>query len=214
MFSRTLPKFCPSRTLQGDTTVMVERRSSAKGTYGQGIKAPMQLKQLIHELQQGNTGLYMSTQEVRTRPCLNTAVTANHTSAVKGLLHRAAGISGLPTPALLGPAGVVTMGVNGAARPQAAMVLQPCCALGCASDVLLQVGVGRDGHPLLYGAPLVQLEGQFPLLQPLMGHLVPQSVNMWMGCAPEGERTQTAAQPAAAAVMAALKLNNAAAICC
>uniref|UniRef100_A0A383WCI6 JmjC domain-containing protein n=1 Tax=Tetradesmus obliquus TaxID=3088 RepID=A0A383WCI6_TETOB len=98
----------------GNATVMVERRSSAKGSYGQGVKAPMKLRQLIHELQQGNTGLYMSTQEV---------------------------------------------------------------------------GVGRDGHPLLYGAPLVQLEGRFPLLQPLMGNLVPQSVNMWMGCAPEGSST-------------------------
>eukprot|EP00882_Tetradesmus_deserticola_P027952 GHRQ01031102.1.p1 GENE.GHRQ01031102.1~~GHRQ01031102.1.p1 ORF type:complete len:420 (+),score=173.59 GHRQ01031102.1:80-1261(+) len=98
----------------GDATVVVERRSHGHGAYGQGLKAPMQLKQLIKELQQGNTGLYMSTQEV---------------------------------------------------------------------------GVGRDGHPLLYGAPLVQLEGQFPLLQPLMGHMVPQSVNMWMGCAPEGSST-------------------------
>lgn len=53
---------------------MVERRSSAKGSYGQGVKAPMQLRQLIHELQQGNTGLYMSTQEVRPPPGLNTAV--------------------------------------------------------------------------------------------------------------------------------------------
>jgi hypothetical protein len=43
---------------------MVERRSSAKGAYGQANKAPMQLQQLIKELQQGNTGLYMSTQEV------------------------------------------------------------------------------------------------------------------------------------------------------
>jgi lauroyl/myristoyl acyltransferase len=53
--------------LQGDTPVMVERRSSAQGAYGQGNKAPMQLQQLIKELQQGNTGLYMSTQEVRPR---------------------------------------------------------------------------------------------------------------------------------------------------
>jgi hypothetical protein len=51
-----------------------------------------------------------------------------------------------------------------------------------------QVGVGRDGHLLLCGPPLVQLGGHFPLQQPLMGHLVPQSVNMWMGCAPEGAR--------------------------
>jgi predicted glycosyltransferase len=52
-------------TLQGNTTVMVERRSSAKSAYGQGNKAPMQLQQLVKELQQGNTGLYMSTQEVK-----------------------------------------------------------------------------------------------------------------------------------------------------
>lgn len=67
-----------------------------------------------------------------------------------------------------------------------------CCCDCCAA---VQVGVGRDGHPLLYGAPLVQLEGRFPLLQPLMGHLVPQSVNMWMGCAPEGERNTAALLP-------------------
>lgn len=59
----------------------------------------------------------------------------------------------------------------------------------CPAALLLpwQVGVGRDGHPLLYGPPLVQLAGEFPLQPPLMGNLVPQSVNMWMGCAPDGE---------------------------
>lgn len=49
-----------------------------------------------------------------------------------------------------------------------------------------QVGVGHDGHPLLYGPPLVDMEGCFPLQQPLLQNLVPQSINMWMGCAPEG----------------------------
>ena len=52
---------------------------------------------------------------------------------------------------------------------------------------LLQVGVGHDGHPLLYGAPLVELDDSFPLQQPLLPQLAPQSINMWMGCAPEGE---------------------------
>jgi hypothetical protein len=55
--------------------------------------------------------------------------------------------------------------------------------------VLLQVGVGHDGHPLLYSAPLVGMEGSFPLEQPLLKHLAPQSINMWMGCAPEGKGT-------------------------
>jgi hypothetical protein len=55
------------------------------------------------------------------------------------------------------------------------------------SPCSLQVGVGHDGHPLLYGAPLVDLEDCFPLQQPLLQELAPQSINMWMGCAPEGE---------------------------
>lgn len=55
-----------------------------------------------------------------------------------------------------------------------------------------QVGVGRDGHPLLYGPPLIQLAGAFPLEQPLMGQLVPQSINVWMGCAPEGAQRRHA----------------------
>lgn len=47
--------------------------------------------------------------------------------------------------------------------------------------------MAHDGHPLLYGPPLVDLQGSCPLEQPLMPHLVPQSINMWMGCAPGGE---------------------------
>jgi hypothetical protein len=49
-----------------------------------------------------------------------------------------------------------------------------------------EVGVARDGHPLLYAPPLLQLAGQFPARQALMGNLVPQAINMWMGCAPKG----------------------------
>ncbi|KAF8072806.1 jmj4 [Scenedesmus sp. PABB004] len=95
----------------GDARVMVERRGSAAEAFGQGVKVPMLFGDLVRALQAGDTGLYLSTQEV---------------------------------------------------------------------------GVGSDGHPLLYGAPLAALEGRFPLRQRLMGQLVPQSINMWMGCAPEG----------------------------
>lgn len=63
----------------------------------------------------------------------------------------------------------------------------PAHAFFVCRAVCCQVGVGHDGHPLLYGPPLVDLQGSFPLEQPLMPHLVPQSINMWMGCAPGGE---------------------------
>lgn len=52
-------------TLQGDAVVLVEQRGNSKEPYGQGKKAPMRFGQLIEELQKGNSGLYMSTQEVR-----------------------------------------------------------------------------------------------------------------------------------------------------
>lgn len=34
------------------------------------------------------------------------------------------------------------------------------------------------------------MESCFPLQQPLLPHLVPQSINMWMGCAPKGAHQQ------------------------
>eukprot|EP00775_Hariotina_reticulata_P000764 gene764-1071_t len=103
-----------SQRQPGDVTVEVEHRGDISEGYGQGKKMPMPVRQLIQAMQQGDSSLYMSTQEV---------------------------------------------------------------------------GVGRDGHPLLYGPPVLQLTDVVPQQQPLMGHLVPQSINMWMGCAPQGSST-------------------------
>lgn len=43
-----------------------------------------------------------------------------------------------------------------------------------------------DGHPALYGSPLVALEGDFPRLPELAGSLVPASINLWMGLSAQG----------------------------
>lgn len=45
---------------------------------------------------------------------------------------------------------------------------------------------GPDGHPELYSEPLASLRDDFVVLPRLLGHLVPQSVNVWMGAAQEG----------------------------
>lgn len=48
--------------------------------------------------------------------------------------------------------------------------------------------MGPDGHPELAAAPVTQLLPHLPLNPDPIPHLVPQSVNMWMGAAPNGER--------------------------
>jgi len=50
---------------QGDVTVEVELRGNSSENYGQGKKISMPMRQLIQARQQGNSSLYMSTQEVR-----------------------------------------------------------------------------------------------------------------------------------------------------
>ncbi|GFR44988.1 hypothetical protein Agub_g6296, partial [Astrephomene gubernaculifera] len=68
-----------------------------------------------------------------------------------------------------------------------------------------QVSIAPDGHPQLMAEPLISLAGgaaggpagggggggsgsgaDFPAAPSLAGHLVPQSLNVWMGAAPEG----------------------------
>mmetsp|Transcript_1078 Transcript_1078/g.2439 ORF Transcript_1078/g.2439 Transcript_1078/m.2439 type:complete len:568 (-) Transcript_1078:296-1999(-) len=50
-----------------------------------------------------------------------------------------------------------------------------------------QVSVSkRDGHPELWGEPLCRLTQDFTPCPSLMGGLVPQQVNLWMGCAKDG----------------------------
>lgn len=49
-----------------------------------------------------------------------------------------------------------------------------------------QVKTASDGHPELCAAPVCCLLDSLPLQPSIMGHLVPQSINMWMGAAQEG----------------------------
>ncbi|EFN56809.1 hypothetical protein CHLNCDRAFT_17690, partial [Chlorella variabilis] len=43
-----------------------------------------------------------------------------------------------------------------------------------------------DGHPELYASLVEQLAADVPLVPQLMGRLVPQSINLWLGTAPHG----------------------------
>ncbi|GBF92068.1 hypothetical protein Rsub_04415 [Raphidocelis subcapitata] len=49
--------------------------------------------------------------------------------------------------------------------------------------------VAPDGHPELTAPPVTQLLGHLPLQPAPLPHLVPQSINMWMGAATEGSST-------------------------
>lgn len=49
-----------------------------------------------------------------------------------------------------------------------------------------QVAVASDGHPDLCAPPVLQLLGDLPLQPQIMGALVPQQINLWMGHAKDG----------------------------
>ena len=51
------------------------------------------------------------------------------------------------------------------------------------------VAPAPDGHPEIMAPPTSNLSSDFPLQPELLGNLVPQQVNIWMGCAPEGSST-------------------------
>ena len=60
---------------------------------------------------------------------------------------------------------------------------QPCAAC-------VQVRFDRAGHPNLLAAPLTELQAAIPLRSALMGILVPQQINLWMGAAQAGQPVQ------------------------
>lgn len=51
------------------------------------------------------------------------------------------------------------------------------------------VAPAPDGHPEIMAPPTSYLATDFPIQPEILGNLVPQQVNMWMGCAPEGSTT-------------------------
>ncbi len=50
----------------------------------------------------------------------------------------------------------------------------------------VQVAAAADGHPALYGEPLLRLDKDFVVRPQLVGALVPQQANLWMGCSRPG----------------------------
>ncbi|GAB4814761.1 hypothetical protein N2152v2_001807 [Parachlorella kessleri] len=52
-----------------------------------------------------------------------------------------------------------------------------------------QVAIGEDGHPEVYGHPITQLARDLPVRPALLGNLIPQQINIWAGCAPDGSST-------------------------
>mmetsp|Transcript_9372 Transcript_9372/g.26765 ORF Transcript_9372/g.26765 Transcript_9372/m.26765 type:complete len:633 (+) Transcript_9372:184-2082(+) len=49
-----------------------------------------------------------------------------------------------------------------------------------------EVSAAPDGFPRLHAEPISSLIGDLPLRPGLLGSLVPQSINLWMGCSPKG----------------------------
>lgn len=63
----------------------------------------------------------------------------------------------------------------------------------CARHALPQeVPTAHDGHPALYSSPIAELTGDIPLVPAVMGRLVPQSINLWMGAARDGGQGRAA----------------------
>jgi len=48
------------------------------------------------------------------------------------------------------------------------------------------VAAAADGFPELHAGPVSRLSTDFPARPALLGGLVPQNINLWMGCAPDG----------------------------
>ena len=61
-------------------------------------------------------------------------------------------------------------------KPQAAL-----CRL------CVQVLFDGAGYPNLLAAPLTELQADMPQRPALMGNLIPQQINLWMGAAQEGQ---------------------------
>ena len=49
--------------------------------------------------------------------------------------------------------------------------------------------IDEEGQPKIFGSPVTQLQGDFPLRPQLMGNLVPFNINMWFGNSVNGAST-------------------------
>lgn len=49
-----------------------------------------------------------------------------------------------------------------------------------------QAAMGPDGLPMIWGEPVASLSGNIPRQPCLLGSLVPQKINLWMGRTTQG----------------------------
>jgi hypothetical protein len=74
---------------------------------------------------------------------------------------------------------------------KATMTLRDALARMAAGDPTLYLTTqplppAADGHPALHVSPVAELAQDVPLVPQLMGALVPQSINIWLGAAADG----------------------------
>ncbi|GIL74226.1 hypothetical protein Vretimale_1977 [Volvox reticuliferus] len=121
----------------GDASVLVEVRGGPQDGYGRGVKRRMKVGEFVRRMAAGETGLYMTAQQVAVAP-------------------------------------------DGHPR----LLAEPLLSLaGGGSSTRKNAGEHGGGGSSEGGCAAT---ADFPASLELAGHLVPQSLNLWMGAAPEG----------------------------
>lgn len=75
------------------------------------------------------------------------------------------------------------------------------------------VPTAPDGHPALYASPVAELAADIPLTPRLMGHLVPQSINLWLGATSHGGQPRAPAPHLGSSLPAATRCSRLCARC-
>lgn len=57
----------------------------------------------------------------------------------------------------------------------------PTRPINTTNNTTQDLELGPDDRPAIMSSPVTELQGDFPLRPALLGHLVPQTVNLWMG---------------------------------
>jgi hypothetical protein len=153
--------------------VLVEVRDSAGGAYGLGRKLPMKFGEFVARVAAGDAGLYLTAQQVGAGGFREVFLHGDYC---------------VSTPCLCAVAITARTSIDAVVRTRStAPPCKRCLTLPLASPSKRdQVPVAPDGHAELSAPPVTQLLPLLPLQPGPLPHLVPQSVNMWMGAAPDG----------------------------
>lgn len=82
-------------------------------------------------------------------------------------------------------------------RPPTPTMARKCVFMFCVRCLcacVLQRPTASDGHPALVGEPLASLQADFVARPALVGNLVTQSCNVWMGASQQGGRPAASGQ--------------------